>query len=99
MIEDGALGVRSARRGLARIHALVARARLVRVAILVGATAERAHVVQADVAQEAVVVQSAGQQAVAANALLVQRAFVVDGADRQTNVLATGVAVVAVPAS
>lgn len=99
MVEDGALGVRSTRRGFARVHALVPQAGLVRVTVLVGAAAERAHVVQADMAQEAVVVQAAGQQAVAANAFLVQRALVVDRADRQANILATRVAIAAVLAA
>jgi len=51
------------------------------------------------VTQEAVIVQPASQQAIAANALLIQRAIVIDNANRQANVLATGVAFVAVPAS
>jgi len=99
LVEDRALGVRSARRGFAWIHTFVAQARFVRVAVLISAATERAHVVQADVAQEAIVVQPAGQQAISANALFVQRALIVHGADWQANVLAAGVAVVAVSAS
>lgn len=49
--------------------------------------------------EETVVVQTAGQQTIVANALFVQRAVIVHGADRQANVLAAGVAVVAVLAS
>jgi len=99
LVEDRALGVRSAWRGLAWIHTFVAQTRFVRVAVLISTATERAHVIQANMAQETIIVQPAGQQAIAANALLVQRAFIVHGADWQANVFAAGVAVVAVPAS
>lgn len=99
MVEYRALGVGSARRSLARVNALVAQASLVRVAVFIGTAAEGTHVMQADVAQETIVVQPAGQQAVAADTLLIQRAIIVHRADRQANVLATGVAAVAVLAS
>lgn len=92
MIENSALGVRSARCSLARIDALVPQTRLIRAAVLVGTTTERAHVVQADVTQEAIVVQAAGQQAIAADAFLVQCTLVINGATRQANVLAASMA-------
>lgn len=96
LVEHRAFGVGSAGRRIAGVDALVRDAGLVRVAVLVGATAEGAHVVETYVTQETIVVESAGEQAVAVDALLVERALVVGGANRETDVVAASVAFVAV---